>query len=317
VVALWGCQATQQTGSGAISAPAGEWTWVAFADAKCANGSATGLAVNPKDGATDVVIYLMGGGACWDWESCYGQGLAWNVTTGYGPESFDVETTRSASIFDRGASTNPFKDASYVFIPYCTGDVHVGTAKASYGALHVGAKNLDVYLARLAPTFASAQRVLVVGTSAGGFGAQMNAGRFVDAFGPAKVHVMADSAALVQPAANRWATWTAAWQPQGCDGCDARGWVEQARAKLGGGRLGVVSAQQDWLISAFTGLSGGDFQSELGAMVDAELRTPTSAAFVVSGSQHVFFQDVGAVDGLSDWLAAWRDGTAGFTTRTP
>jgi hypothetical protein len=314
---LWACQSGQPSGDGPITAPPNEWTWIDFADATCANGASTGLAVNPKDGAGDVVIYLMGGGACWDWQTCYGLQLAWNVELGYTSDTFATEQTRNATIFDRTSSANPFKDASYVYVPYCTGDVHVGTTKASYGAVHVGAKNLDVFLKRLVPTFANAKRVFIVGTSAGGFGAQLNAERFADAFAPLPVSVMADSAALVTPADGKWDLWLTTWQAQtqSCEGCDAQGWVDLARRKSV--RLGVVSSQQDWLVSTFMGLSGAQFQGELSSLVDAELRTPTSAAFVTSGNQHVFFQSMDTVSGLSDWVTAWRDGTDSFTTRTP
>ncbi len=35
-------------------------------------------------------------------------------------------------LFDRGDGDNPFADASYVFVPYCTGDLHAGSRVAMY-----------------------------------------------------------------------------------------------------------------------------------------------------------------------------------------
>src|SRR5438270_13395269 len=54
-----------------ITAPAGTWTWVDFPDSSCDDGSPTGIGVNRSDAGTNLVVYLEGGGACWDSNTCF------------------------------------------------------------------------------------------------------------------------------------------------------------------------------------------------------------------------------------------------------
>jgi hypothetical protein len=319
------CLPAQPGGTGPITVPASEWTWVEFPDSQCANGSSTGLGVNP---GTDshVVIYLMGGGACWDAATCYVAKSAWNVDLGYGVANFSGEAFRSIPLFDRRAAANPFRAASFVYVPYCTGDLHVGTSEQRYlttqTTKHVGAKNLDAFLKRLTPTFAASRRVFVIGTSAGGFGAQMNAWRFVAAFPSSEVHVLADSAALVSPEGTRFADWTKSWAPErppGCSDCETTpaAWTSAARKSLGSRRLGLINAEEDGLLTSFSGKSAEAYRTELRALVDTQFRSSSSAAFVVPGTRHVFLNEWASVQkngvGLSAWLQAFRDGD-GFTT---
>lgn len=325
-VLMLACVPSQPAATGPIVAPPGEWTWVAFDEAQCANGARTGLGVNPAPADEgDVVLYLAGGGACWDAASCYLVKSAWNVDLGYGAAQFASERFRTLPLFDRRETRNPFSGAHFVFVPYCTGDLHVGTATKRHTAgvdtRHVGAKNLDAFLARLGPTFAGARRVYVIGTSAGGFGAQMNAWRVVAAFPLAEVHVLADSAAMVTPAGTRWSDWFSAWEPQpppGCAGCDeAPGpWLVSARRALGTRRLGLITSEEDGLLSAFTGLSGAQFRDGVRALQQQHFTGPSAAAFVVPGGRHVFLDEWTVAQngvGLGAWLGAFRDGV-GFTS---
>lgn len=319
IVLLSACVPSQGASTGPIVAPEGRWSWVEFDDTRCANGTPTGLGINPAAGSSEVVIYLMGGGACWDSGTCFFAKTAWNVDLGYGPAQFTSEPFRSIPLFDRTLS--PFASASFIFVPYCTGDLHVGTATQTYvqgrPTHHEGAKNLDAFLKRLAPTFASARRVFVIGTSAGGFGAQMNAWRFKAAFPTAEVHVLADSAAMVMPAGQRWAEWFTAWAPElppGCQTCgeSSAAWVDAARRDLVGGRLGLVTSEEDGLLAAFSGKTGSEFRDDTSALVRAGFGTATSAAFVVPGARHVFLDQWAGVQdkgvGLLEWITAWRDG---------
>src|SRR5580693_4372833 len=57
--------------AGAITgAPDDQWTWVDFSTALCANGSPTGIAINPHAGATSLMIYFEGGGNCTSAATC-------------------------------------------------------------------------------------------------------------------------------------------------------------------------------------------------------------------------------------------------------
>ena len=71
----------------------------------------------------------------------------------------DRRARRVAHALDRARATNPFRDASYVFVPYCTGDLHAGSNVATYDVLgprtfaHVGRRNVEALLPRLRATW--------------------------------------------------------------------------------------------------------------------------------------------------------------------
>ncbi len=279
--------------SGPIDAPAGIWTWVAFPDAVCADGSATGIGVNLGAPGSRPLIYLEGGGACWSEQTCYTLMTATNFATGYGPQNFaadiaDVtEIAAPGGFFDRTAADNPFKDWSYVYVPYCTGDVHAGDAVVQYGshtAHHVGYTNLAAYLARLVPTFAGADRIVLAGSSAGGYGALLNWGQTQAAFGSARVDMIDDSGTLMPPdivalgngdEAAEKASWNLAGAalPAGCTTCAddlsaVYGYYAQTFADH---RAALLSYTQDSVIPIFYGITTAQFTTGLDEVIASQI----------------------------------------------
>jgi hypothetical protein len=168
-----------ESGTGAISAPAGAWTWVPVEGARCASGTTTGIGVRLQPGARQLMLFLDGGGACTSYENCWGSNRGAANVEGYGAADFAAEgKLTNYSLFDTAAGTaNPFASMHMVMVPYCTGDVHIGRATrtlVSGGNSRVtsfnGAINVEQALARLAVTFPSLDAVWLVGTSAGGGG---------------------------------------------------------------------------------------------------------------------------------------------------
>jgi hypothetical protein len=186
--------------AGPISAPANQWTWVPFADAKCRDGSTTGIGVNINPASTKVMIFLEGGGACFN-----------AITCGQNPSSFgDADFAKWTpgrgvnGVFNRTDAANPVKDWSWVYVPYCTGDVHGGNnptgtvSGISATQAFVGYVNVGLYLDRVVPTFPSATYVLLTGVSAGGFGAGANYPQVAKAFGSIPVDMLDDSGPYMQ-----------------------------------------------------------------------------------------------------------------------
>jgi hypothetical protein len=185
----------------------GVWNWINFADSRCRDGSSTGLGLNIGS-SRNVMVFLDQGGACFDSSVCL-----FNAAS-YGAAEFGGGM--SQGIFNRADPDNPLRDYNFVFIPYCTGDVHSGNNPS--GSLDgvdgpqqfVGYKNLDVFLARVVPTFPDASQVLFVGSSAGGFGVLLNADHAARWFAPIPVTVLSDSgppmtAAVAEPCLQqRW-----------------------------------------------------------------------------------------------------------------
>src|SRR5689334_21969024 len=52
-----------------LSGPVGEWTWFDIPGAVCGYGQQTGIGVSVGTGS-EVMIYLEGGGLCWDEVTC-------------------------------------------------------------------------------------------------------------------------------------------------------------------------------------------------------------------------------------------------------
>jgi hypothetical protein len=174
-------------------APDDTWTWVDFPGALCASGTPTGLAVNPHAGATQLLIYLQGGGFCADGPGCWGAAPTANNLEGYDAGTFFAANNAQLRYpaLDRKAAGNPFAGMNMVFIPYCTGDLHSGDTIANLrladgGVMPTyfyGAHDLELFLQRLVPTFASTARVWLIGTSAGGFGTLFDFNLVANAFG--------------------------------------------------------------------------------------------------------------------------------------
>jgi hypothetical protein len=163
-------------------------------DCKCADGSEFAFWVRPAD-PTKVVVFLAGGGACWDATTCAftqddSTTYEWNVTEGDNP-------VFRGGILDLSHPDNPFADYSFVYVPYCTGDLHLGNRTQAYSpeltVAHNGFVNGTTALAYLTENFPDADQVVVFGASAGSVAAPVYAGLVSDALSPAQITVFADS----------------------------------------------------------------------------------------------------------------------------
>jgi hypothetical protein len=294
-----------------ITAPAEEWTFIPFPDAYCANGTTTGIGVSLTQKSSRVLLYLEGGGACWSDLTCYVLMSASYFTTGYGQKDFTAESTDATYLalpggfFDRTAANNPFKDYSYVYVPYCTGDVHAGDNTVKYGtntAMHVGFRNITAYLKRLVPTFAGADRVYLAGSSAGGFGAALNWWQVQKAFGGVRVDLIDDSGTPMPPdivskgnGAQKLqsANWNLpATTPPGCTGCaaDQTAIFSFYGKEFPGQRGALLSYTQDSVLPTFFGITTAEFQSGLTELTTTRLDPlPDFHYFLVGASGHVLF----------------------------
>ncbi len=308
-----------------IDAPTNEWTWVPFDNAFCANGQSTGIGVNLSDTSDDVVIFLMGGGACWDALTCYLASTAVNISSGYGQGQFDNDAKgflNNSLMFDRDNSKNLFRDASYVFVPYCTGDVHAGNNVAIYNGketMHVGAVNMEAYLQRIVPTFADAKRVVLSGSSAGGFGAGMHWGRTQELFGSKIPVFLIDDSGPTLP--NPYLkeslenTWKESWNlqdifPEECTEC-----VDNFDAlfsfyadKYPNRRGALLSHTRDNVISYFFQISQQQVSEGLDALAKERLEPHEGLQYYfVDGGGHVLLGDPDTFDQNGVPLLGWLE----------
>lgn len=170
-----------------IVAPDETWQRIDVPDSICRDGSQGALFVNLNPASNKVMIYLEGGGGCYDAQTCAGN------------PSAAVQTPGDAGVFDRTNAQNPVGDWSFVYVPYCSGDQHMGDAQ-DVSIPGVGGKqqfkgrpNLEHFVARIAPTFANANQVLLTGASAGGIGTLMSYRVVQAAFGAIPVTLIDDS----------------------------------------------------------------------------------------------------------------------------
>ena len=311
----------------AIESAPDSWTWVDVEGTHCGDGSPTGFAINPHEGATTLFLYLEGGGGCWDYLTCEGLIQTSFHLSGYDESTFNgliAEAYKEMWFFDRGSETNPLADAHFVFIPYCTGDAHAGDAVRELqgllpwnsGTFHFkGRANLIADLAHIVPSFPGVKRVVLSGASAGGFGAGLNWPLVRDAFGPGvRVDLIDDSGPPLQPNGGVWENWIETWNvhfPQGCVGCESEvaAVVDYLRSQmLSQGRMALLSNARDAIISAFFQLSPFVFEERLYGVLDVLDEEPDAHYFVVDGAAHTMtiFGTQGYESGegvpLTEWL---------------
>jgi Pectinacetylesterase len=184
--------------------PPSGWLWYEIAGAICRDKSPTGFYV--RFTASDrLLIFLEGGGACINPGFCRynpasvdqilsgggqtGVGSLWGAVAGRQQPGCYSDGSPSG-IFDSSNDANPFKNWNMVYVPYCTGDVFFGTRTdvmipgVTAPQQFVGYRNMQKFVARLVPTFKDTiKRVVLSGSSAGGFGAVLNFSMVKDSFG--------------------------------------------------------------------------------------------------------------------------------------
>jgi hypothetical protein len=326
-----------------ISAPMNQWTWVDFPDSSCDDGSPTGIGVFPT-GSKNLIVFLNGGGACWDYLTCYTLNTA--VHGPFGKTQFDAQSggLNTNTIFDRTDTKNPVHDWNMVFIPYCTGDVHAGDNVATYkdntGMItktyhHAGHANVLAYLKRLGATFPQLDKLVVSGSSAGGYGAAFNYDNFRAYWPQAKSYLLDDSGPTLEgdaiPAGYKTA-WYANWRldkvldPICGDPCktDLSIATKLLAARYGSDRMALLSSLQDQTISGYFLLSGPAFQTEI-EMVAHDILDPTPNFhyFYVTGNTHTMLGGISNFTSqgvpLQMWLqqmigddSAWKSENAGM-----
>lgn len=282
-------------------APELTWSYLPIAGARCGNGTDTGIGVNLHPEATTLLVYIQGGGACWEAGACYVLKTSVHVEDTV-QETVVLAEAKSPSldlIFDREDDDNPFKDAHLVYVPYCTGDLHAGAKVKRYELLgqtrdlhHVGALNMQAYVDEVSK-LEGIERVVLIGTSAGGFGALVNWWRFRAAFDASvPIDVLDDSGLPVRMAWDRFGTAMAAWDtqwPDGCEACPEDGFPallpHYAATLPASDRLGLLAFRQDDVIANYFGLT----RAEVSAGVDAqfELSNERQKFFRLEGTGHV------------------------------
>lgn len=319
--------------------PAGthlQWVYEMQAGSVCANGEPTGMGMNLNGDNRRVLIYLKGGGACWDARSCYGSlPLANFVESGYAEEEFEAEIAKDREIylFPRDVPENPFAEDNFFYVSYCTGDLHNGDRVVDYGTEeeprpthHQGRANLERAISRIRKLIPNPSRVVLAGGSAGGWGSLLAFPLVAEAYPGAPLFLINDSGPFLRPpymSSELHGNWVNYWKlgavlPPDCPEC--QGDLSQLFAYLPrrypGVRMAFLSYIQDFVLPIYFGIGMQKYTEGLADLTDAYFKPGDGFKyFYVDDAEHVVsMRKAAESDGrlLFDWLRDMLEGDAGW-----
>jgi hypothetical protein len=271
------------------------WQGVTIDDARCGNGSPLVVGVNLSSASNDVVILFQGGGACWDSTTCDTFRTASHVTDTLTAGTVIGEATNGSSFLFSRTPSNPYHDASYIYIPYCTGDAHAGDNVVDFGArmMHFeGAHNAQLVFDRAHATWPTAARVTLIGFSAGGYGVLANWGPAQDTFVGARVDAISDSGLPLDVPLSRWRQMLTAWGlnfPAACTACDSMGDAlpYYATSMPSPHRFALLAYLDDTVIPGFYNETQMQVHTQLLALRTTTSATANQRSFYSAASGHV------------------------------
>jgi hypothetical protein len=146
----------------------------------CARG--TPYSFYSREGSNDdVLVYFEGGGGCWNADTCIPGSGAFDDEVDPNDE-YDNPGLQPYGLLNLHDPQNPFKDSDILFIPYCTGDGHLGDADVTYTPLdgpsfeihHNGYQNASAALDWLYENYPAPPSITVIGCSGGTVGSFMH-----------------------------------------------------------------------------------------------------------------------------------------------
>lgn len=253
-------------------------------------------------GSDDLFLFLQGGGACWS-DFC----LAIQKAPAGIPK---------LDILDPDRPTNPLRDTSLVYVPYCDGSLFSGDADHDDdgdGAIdrhQHGLANLTAALDVARSRFAHPKRVVLAGSSGGGYGTILATLLVRKVWPDVDLYVFDDSGpglgragdpSYIRKIVDELAI--APMIPEGCADCTGDGhvtrlvgWELDHDPKL---RVSVFSSYDDYVISdIFLQLAPGAYRDALTAQTGAlhAAHPDRYRRFLVNGAVHTAL--LGGVDGL-------------------
>ena len=170
----------------------GKWYDVPVENAFSSDGSEW-HGIFRKGPENKVVVYFFGGG------------VSITPETSEGGKEFYATTMLAQDFVAQGGigsndDHNPFKDWSFIVIPYATGDFHAGTGiyEGKKKVYHTGYNNYSAFIEKIKPFVGEPDTLLVTGFSAGGFATSLLADDVIDRFPSAEnVTVCVDSSLLL------------------------------------------------------------------------------------------------------------------------
>jgi hypothetical protein len=300
-------------------------------DCECADGSEFAFWERRAD-PTKVVFFLDGGGTCFDATTCAFTGLdRGGEEAAYDWSIYGEDPAREGGIFDFARAENPFRHDSFIFVPECTGDVHLGDVTREYSpeltVEHNGYVNGTAALSYLAEHYPDAAQVVVVGKTTGSVAAPVYGGLVADllpealvtVFGGQSGHIPDDPDLNAEILGELWGAYDNMPDWEVNEGLTARDWgAPRFWIQAGLHDPDIVMARFDFAYDAAAAQSAetlGLVPSELLAVIDANEAAIEAAgvnlhSYTAPGDDHGIFEWANfyelEVDGvrLLDWVDA-------------
>ncbi len=283
----------------------------------------TPFQVNVRRGTSNnVLLYLQGGGACWNAATCWGTPIA-KATSESGIGS-------GLGALDGDNPANPFADWTVVFGSYCDGSVWSGDNALQYGGrqtYHHGLQNLSAAVSLMQREFPNPDQIIVAGESAGGYGTFAGYAVTRLAYPDKPILVLNDSGPGLQnpadpgPAAERDANWKYRESiPASCESCGEQitylsEWALERDPTL---RVAYFNYLSDPILMFLLNIPGDGFETLLREVTDGiHDRQPTRfKRFLAQGVSHTLMQSPKFYEQTID-LTTVRDWTADFVSDGP
>jgi hypothetical protein len=187
--------ALSASGSAGAGVSLGDWVKVlAGGKTKCARGGPYSYWLRKSD-PERLLVFFEGGGGCFDERTCA-------VGSPWFDDRIDAsdDPAYNGGILDVDEADNPFREWSAVYIPSCTGDVHLGSRVVRYGKIKVqqfGWVNAQAALRRASREFPNPRAVFIAGCSAGSVGSAFHADSIIRRYPKARIAQLGDSLAFV------------------------------------------------------------------------------------------------------------------------
>lgn len=279
-----------------------DWTPLLLDGCVCSDGSEPTFFERAGD-PTKVVLYFEGGGACFSAETCDPDGdPTYSVTADTTADGLAAR----GGYFDIDRADNPLAGHSWLYVPYCTGDVHLGNATTDYGdgivIEHRGSVNATAAFEHLIANYPDAAQLVVTGASAGSIPTPLFAALAADRLPGADIVTFGDSSAAypdVDPIneliGTLWGTEAATPDWPETAGLTAKDWSIPELYVYGGRhaptvRFGRFDFAYDQVQATFGALAGVE-ADELVSLIDAtedqiEAAGPQIATYVAPGTGH-------------------------------
>jgi|TARA_R100000005_G_scaffold96720_1_gene86683 hypothetical protein len=266
-------------------------------------------------GSEDLVIFLQGGGACWS-DLCLATEQA---APGIPP----------LGVLDPAREGNPVAGWNTVYLPYCDGSLHAGDQDVDTDddgvadRFHRGLHNLSASLDVAVNTFPAPRRILLTGSSAGGFGTTYALPLVRQLYPDVPIELINDSGlglgridepAFIEQLLTEWNA--TAFFPESCETCigDDGHITDYHKYQLSEDenfRLGMMSYTRDTVIAVTFVQVGGEVFEEalLGELDDLEAAYPERVkSFVATGAEHTFLlgdleKTAGGIS-VADWISS-------------